>query len=453
MQNDYSYRERPRKNASAPLKESDDKELVLQILMAIGVLVLATLLVAMALLLTEGRGGDSPFSNYWNCLLWSVMTYLGYPSTIGDWTIVTFEGQIVAVAVRIIAIAFFAAFTGLLITLIIGWYKRIVHRARIKTHHKVLLKAFHRQYARRLSEKRGHNCYVVPSQRLLATFQVNANIELKDVVEVASKYYGFRIKNLANIHSIEDSGVTDRFIIEHFPVNREYGCFLDRGSNVTIVSPSSDHSIGVGWFSYYIALMGGFNYISKDYDPNPVQRVSYYNIRNDVADEAKPLWEEYIRDVKKLCSQQDPWLIFILSTNKSKSNDEDIYLSCSQTEGEKSTIRDQAKYMSVVEDLQNQLNELMIQYTDNRFPLRNNNIVYASGLYDTVNSFTMRISSRIQKADTERLPIADTIAGILKRLVTVQSDEVITQLQKDLKDRATETYCPNDWIPSKELSA
>ena len=55
--------------------------------------------------------------------------------------------------------------------------------------------------------------------------------------------------------SDEDS-TNDSFVVEHFPINRSYGCCINRGSNVTIVSPSGVTEIGVSWYAYYLAKLG-----------------------------------------------------------------------------------------------------------------------------------------------------------------------------------------------------
>lgn len=435
-----SYKYMIRSSMHTVRKASDDKDLIWQLLVAVVVLALVSFLVAAALLLTEGRGRESEFSNYWNCLFWTVMTYLGNPSGIGDWTVTTSGGRSVVIVVNIIAFALYAAFTGLFVALIIAWYKNVVRRAELRTIHMDLLRAFHRQNARTLSKKRGHSCYIVPSQKLLATLQVKANIDLKDVMDVANRYYGFRVKNLANMRSMEDQGVTDRFIVEHFPVNRKYGCCLDRGSNVTIVAPASDASVGTGWFSYYLAHFGGFNYISKDYDTDPLHRTSYYNLDDDVKGIAKDRRDEYCKDIEELSSRQNSWFIFVLSYAKSKTSNMDICLTNAKEDGSDSTVKDLTKYREFIQEFEKQLSGYKIRCLSDQFPLKGNNIIYKlNGVANRVNAFTMRIASWVQKADTERLLIVDTMAEIIGRHL----NETLVQ---EVRDKKEGTFPDSEWL-------
>ena len=55
-----------------------------------------------------------------------------------------------------------------------------------------------------------------------------------------------------------------RLAVEHFEVNTPYGCCIDRNSNVTIVSPSCIADPVIGYFAYYLAKIGGFNYLSRE---------------------------------------------------------------------------------------------------------------------------------------------------------------------------------------------
>lgn len=423
------------------VKRSDESPLVWQLLVALSILILATLLTAAALVLTEGRSGNAIFANYWNCVFWILMSYLGNPAGVGDWELVTSGGHVVSVVAQVISIVFYAAFTGLLVALITVWYKEIHHRAQLERTHKDLLRAFHRQYSKNLKY------YTVPSQQSLATLKLKANVNLDDVVEVAIRYYGFRVKNLADTRSIEDQGVTDRYIVEHFPINREYGCCLNRGSNITIVSPSSDLSIGVGWFSYYLAHFGAFNYISKDYDPDSLKRTSFYNISEDISGEAKSLYKDYKTDITELSKGENRWLIFILAHTKSKSNKSDIHISFSQKGGKNLATGSPKKVQQVGAKIQSY--PLYVQIPSKRYPLSSKDFIYVEkGALGNVNSFTMRISYDLMKKDTERLPVARDIAKIITKCLNATCPSVKQMKEDNLKGKNGITYADEDWSPN-----
>lgn len=65
-------------------------------------------------------------------------------------------------------------------------------------------------------------------------------------------------------------------MVVHFPLNNEYGCCIDCGSNVTIVAPVAVSEPGTGHFAFSLAAMGGFNYVSKELTPNPDDPFGFY---------------------------------------------------------------------------------------------------------------------------------------------------------------------------------
>ena len=84
-----------------------------------------------------------------------------------------------------------------------------------------------------------------------------------DIFDAVDASEVFRIVNLAATQTSDDHP-QDKLAVEHFVKNRPYGCCIDRGSKITIVSPSSLVDPCSGYFAYYLALIGGFNYISRE---------------------------------------------------------------------------------------------------------------------------------------------------------------------------------------------
>jgi voltage-gated potassium channel len=109
--------------------------------------------------------------------------------------------------------------------------------------------------------------------------------------------------NLAVTQTIEEHP-QDKLAIAHFPKNRSYGYCIDRGSKVTIVSPGSFIEPAIGNFSYYLALIGGFNYISRECgEMRPYK--SYY-IFPDRSTHEENL-DEYMSDLELLTSKEGSW--------------------------------------------------------------------------------------------------------------------------------------------------
>lgn len=116
-------------------------------------------------------------------------------------------------------------------------------------------------FERKLDRLSGYQ--IVPPFRSDADAKVVLNMKNDNLNEAVNYGPGFRLINLASTVPMTRH-VPDRVAIEHFPVNKPYGCMIDRGSKITVISPSSMVDACVGNFAFYLALIGGFNYISRE---------------------------------------------------------------------------------------------------------------------------------------------------------------------------------------------
>ena len=99
---------------------------------------------------------------------------------------------------------------------------------------------------------------VVPQHLSICDIQARVGLKGDDIFDAVQASANFRLINLAVTQTI-DEHPQDKLAVENFIVNRPYGCCIDRGSKITIVSPSSLADPCIGNFSYYLALIGGFN--------------------------------------------------------------------------------------------------------------------------------------------------------------------------------------------------
>ena len=117
---------------------------------------------------------------------------------------------------------------------------------------------------------------IVPQRVLVSQLQVQQGLNLNDIIDTCNEIEELRLKNLTAALSDEEIA-DDRFVVEHFPLNMKYGFCRSRQSKVTIICPTSNVEVGIGWFTYYLALMGGFNYISKEIEADSNEPDSYFN--------------------------------------------------------------------------------------------------------------------------------------------------------------------------------
>ena len=65
------------------------------------------------------------------------------------------------------------------------------------------------------------------------------------ILETINYCPDLRLANLASTQRRTDNP-QDSLVVVNFPLNNEYGCFLDRESDVTIVVPTALNEIGTG---------------------------------------------------------------------------------------------------------------------------------------------------------------------------------------------------------------
>ena len=101
----------------------------------------------------------------------------------------------------------------------------------------------------------------------------------------------------------------NKVVVINYYKNRPYGCCIDRGSKVTIVSTSGHTEPATGWLAYHIAKLGGFNYVAKDIESDPDNPTTYYNVSDVNACPNLPL---FIEDINRLSAKEGSWVIPIL---------------------------------------------------------------------------------------------------------------------------------------------
>jgi voltage-gated potassium channel len=281
-------------------------------------------------------------------------------------------------------------------------------------------------------------------------------MDMKDIIDTCNKFPEFRLKNLADAYSDEDD-VEDRFIIEHFPLNRSYGCFIPRQSNVTIVSTNSFDEVGMGWFTYYLAKIGGFNYISKELEVDTDELDSFFNLSKEPLYDKKPFSDydekkdkeifkilkekkshrdDFLNDIKQVV-KDDSWVIIIAEHLKTKENQTDFHFACSQKGGVNITINDMKTYQCLFEQFNAAMKSdfgLESTISSLRYPLLKKNLGYTIRKdIANANVFVLRPSSELVNFNDRKLAIAYRIASVTSQQLDggrgIQTDDV-----NDLKE-------------------
>ena len=416
-----------------------------QIGVSLKVLAIVTLGFAILLFLAE-HSANADYS-FWDALIWTFVKYVEDPADIVS-APVTLVGKIVGTLVGVLGIAIFAVPAGLIGSGLMDAMEDERHEKELDTYHNRICKAFRRagnkslrSYLNTLPDKGGEDLArlnFVPQYVPVSRLQVRQGMELKDVFEVCQKFPELRLKNLAEALS-EEENPEDRFVVEHFPLNKSYGCSVYRGSNVTIICPTGFSEVGIGWFSYYMAKLNGFNYISKDIEIDPDELDSYYNMS------AKPLYNkktkeqidpkdkealkilqkkeklrtDFIADAKKLI-KKDSWVIIMTEHQKNTENTVDFHFADNTKDGKQPTVKDRAMYESLTERFSLVMAEefgMTTTTASTRFPLMKSNLAYRLQQEGVeCNAFVLRPSSHLMVFDPKKLLVAFRMGQVFSEM-------------------------------------
>ena len=377
---------------------------------SIQVLLVATFILALIFYFVEHTAQPEEYKNPWDAFVWAITRYIGDPGHFAGKGPITLTGRYIDTFIGILKILIFAVPAGLVAN---GFRKAMEDdkRKRQLTVFSVRLrKAFRRKQCRYTRYK------VVPRYVSVVDIEAMQRMTTKDILDTVDFSKDFRLRNLASTQSLSEHP-QDRLIVEHFSLEGQtsYGCKIDRGSNVTIVSTSSVSEAGIGNFAYYLALYGGFNYISKEFEQNPDDPRSYYLISDE---HAEPQLEDFLRDLKSLTRGEDKWAVMMLSASGADEPQHPtqfhfVHQVQKKLELQSTTTIQEEKFnemyralSKILEDefqLKSDLDELYL-------PVGKKNITMQIGGGKECNAFTLRTAFCVTEWDDRHIAIARQMA-------------------------------------------
>lgn len=410
-------------------------------------LVAITCVLTVILYLAESR--VDPDFGLWDAIIWPYEKYLGDPGKVVDDPLMSPIGKLIGTLVGILGVAIFAVPAGLIGSGLTDAMDEEKHEKELDEYRARMRKSFRRTvdktlrgYLNTLPDGGGEKLKAlnfVPQRIPLSRIQIRQGIEMKDIFDICQKYPEFRLKNLAEAISDEEHP-QDSFVVEHFPKNRPYGYAIDRKSKVTIVSTSSFSDNGTGWFTYYLAKLGGFNYISKDIEVDPDELDSFYNMSAESLYEKRPRSEydekkdkkaieilnkkdanrqDFLDDLRDMATGEDSWVILFTAHIKSSMNTVDFHFADAKKDGSNSTVCQQETYQNMLQHLADMLQTDYALESDlhsQRFPLTKNNLGYRLRKENIIcNTFVVRPSCDIINFDNRRLLIAYRMADLISK--------------------------------------
>lgn len=399
-----------------------------ELTVSLAFLSILTVILSFLLYFAEHAAQPELCENGWKTMVWAFAKYLGDPGKIADFPMVTFWGNLIAIIVGVLGIAIFAVPAGL----ISSGFIEVMDERRKTAETKKNVEKMHLAFERKLDRPTGFQ--IVPAFVSVADVQSRLKMSENDIFDALANAEDFRLVNLAATQPA-DQHPEDRLVIEHYQLNRPYGICIDRGSTVTIVSPSSLVDPIMGYFSYYLAKIGGFNYVSREIgEIRPYK--SFYLI--DKADEP-PFLKEYMEDLNRFAAVDGSWIITLLAA--SGANEPEYPTQFHFTyggekgdetyNGENLTVHDIETFDSLYRDLSSRLEKEFGYISDcQRYHDSANPKLFVRHLEhpEKTNALMLRIAWKVTCWDMRRIQIAktisDTFATYLLGAIKPYSDEL-----------------------------
>ena len=305
---------------------------------AVSLLILLFVTFIFTLILWLAESAQNPNYNFWDALVWVLVKYVEDPAEVALAPATVF-GQVIGTMVGILGIAIFAVPAGLLGSGLLDAMADEKKQEKTDKNSTLLHKRFRRiaQSSSFYIDKKGYKVSYkgVPRYLSLPYIIMKTGMNDDEIFDVVNNCPDMRLMTTS---LSSEANLKDDLVVVNFPLNNEYGCFLDRGSDVTIVSPVSLTEIGTGSFAFSLAAMGGFNYVSKELSPSPDDPFGFYSMRKSKLDligepDAKKDVESqalhFMSDLKNLKERSEKegrnhWFIFLMATRK--SYEDQIYI-------------------------------------------------------------------------------------------------------------------------------
>ncbi len=386
-----------------------------EMLVSLQFLAIVTLLLSFILYFAEHAAQPDVYNNGFVSVVWAFAQYIGDPGGFAETPPITFIGRIIACIIGILGIALFAVPAGLVGAGFTDAMKEEEHEMEVKDN----IEKLHRVFERKLDRPTGFQ--IVPQHLSICDIQARMGMKTNDIFDAVDSSKCFRLINLAVTQPV-DEHPHDKLAIEHFPINRSYGCCINRKSKITIVSPSSLVDPTIGHFAYYLAKIGGFNFISRELGEIRPYR-SYYSF-SDKSNHEEHL-EEYMSDLESLTSVEGSWTLTTLAASGANepSYSTQFHFSVGGAkgnesfEGEDLIVTDIEKYKTFYEDLSQKLETTFGFKSDHqRYHNCSTKNLFARKFKEnqgSKNNIILRIAWSVCLWDMRRIAVAKVIAETL----------------------------------------
>lgn len=382
-------------------------------------LVAITGVLTVILYLAESRV-DPEFS-FWDAFIWPYEKYLGDPGKIVDEPLISPIGKFIATLVGIMGVAIFAVPAGLIGSGLTDAMDEEKREKELDEYRVRIRKSFRRVLNKETQYR------VAPRRVPVISLQAKKGMSEKDIIDTVSKFKEFRLRNLA-ASQVASEHPQDRLVIEILPLDEQtvdgytiehtdYGIKINRGSNVTIITPSAASENSIGHVGYYLAQFGGFNYVSREFVTDVDEPVSYYKIDVEKNEWEKPL-QAFVEDIMKLSKDSSHWNIILVSSDNVYETQFHFVHSANEKTGLSHTTLEDYKLLELYAVFSEKMKteyEYLSDMDETYRPVGKKNIGVITGGGTNNNAFTLRISYSVTTWSSSSAPVIVDMAKVIKQ--------------------------------------
>lgn len=384
-----------------------------ELLLSLSFLCVITFVLSIALFHVERLHSPEKYATGMDPLLWAFLQYIGDPGGLAENGPESFAGKVISSIIGVLGIAVFAVPTGLIGSGFVEEVEAHNKRKSDRQNAEKIRTAFERRLCRFTKFQ------TVPIYLTLTDLKVSTMLNEGEILDAVDTADDLRLNNLAQSLNVEDRPVSE-LVVELFPLNRPYGCMINRHSKVTIVDTSSYSELGMGHFAFYLALIGGFNFVSRELGHLRPYK-SFYQFDNV---DAAPHLREFVDDIRSLANQNDHYVFFILASagGMEAKLPTDIHFNYGGKKGDETyndpniTLHRTEEFEKFYQDVSKQLEEehqLLTdkqRYYDTSSP---RNIMHHLKQDNGVNYVAIRIKWSLVTHDLHRYALAKTLSDTI----------------------------------------
>ena len=376
-------------------------------------LAIVTLILSFVLFFVEHEAQPDVYDNGWTSVIWAFAQYIGDPGNFADTPPITFTGRIIACIIGILGIAIFAVPAGL----IGSAFTEVMEKDEKKEKIEGWKERLHLAFERKLDRPTGFQ--IAPKYVSVTEIQARLGLKEDEILDAVGNADNYRLINLS-VTQPADEHPQDKLAVEHFPLNTVYGQCIDRGSKITIFAPSNTVDPIMGWWAYYVAMIGGFNYISKELgQTRPYQSFYTYS-----PEKKYPHNQEFMDDMNRLAHSADSWIFSLMPA--SGANEPTFPTQFHFTYGAKKgdetyddpniTLNDISTFDALYKEFQKLLEtKYDLQSDCQRYHTNAAKNYFARHLTTKVNAIAVRIAWSVTCWDMRAIQIAQDFAQIINQ--------------------------------------